>query len=114
MSVSPPFPNAWTVQSVVVLPENKGVQVTLAVEGRDPVRFRTKRFGVGRRGARSAALAKFADQAGFGDGEELYRLICTLPRDFHGPLHWGTPPWEELGRTAQRPLKCFCPNEEAA
>jgi hypothetical protein len=29
-------------------------------------------------------------------------------------LHWGTPPWEELGRTAQRPLKCFCPNEEAA
>lgn len=114
MAVSPQFPNAWTVKSVVVLPGDKGVQVTFAVAGRDPIRFRTKRFGVGRRGRRTAALAKFADQAGYGDAEELYRHLCTFPRDFQGPLHWGTLPWEEWEQRSQPTVKRFCPAEDAA
>jgi len=75
---------AWKVRSVVVLPEHSGVEVTLSVTGHDPIRFRTKRFGVGRRGAKAAALARFAARAGFGDAEEIYRFLLDLPRNMTG------------------------------
>jgi hypothetical protein len=111
MNVAPKSPKAWIVRSIVVLPERRGVEVTFAVNGRDPVRFKTKRFGVGRRGARSAALAKFADQAGFGDAMKLYRYLCFLPPDFQGPILFGP-----LACKKAQPskLRCVRPEENAA
>lgn len=114
MNEAPEFPNPWTVRSIVVLPERKGVEVTLAVSGRDPVRFRTRRFGVGRRGARSAALAKFADQAGYGDALKLYRSICFLPEDFYGPMYFGRSPLVEAKPLTCPELRCKWPDENAA
>jgi hypothetical protein len=75
---------AWKVRSVVMLPEQRGAEITLSVSGHDLMRFRTKRFGVGRRGAKAAALAKFAACAGFGDAVEIYRFLLDLPRDMVG------------------------------
>jgi hypothetical protein len=82
------FMKSWKVRHIEVLPDNRGVEVEFGVEGRDPVRFRTKRFGIGRRGARSAALAKFASQAGFGEAEDLFHLIVSLPRKTVGRILW--------------------------
>jgi hypothetical protein len=75
---------AWKVRSVVMLPEQKGVEVTFSVTGQDVIRFRTKQFGVGRRGAKAAALAKFVARAGFGDAKEIYRFLLDLPRTMTG------------------------------
>jgi hypothetical protein len=77
---------AWKVRMIAVLPERKGVEVTFEVEGRDPIRFRTRRLGIGQCKARAAALAKFADQAGFGKAEYLFRCISALPPEFIGPI----------------------------
>lgn len=70
----------WKVRSIEILPNQRGAEVTFSVEGRDPMRFRTRRFGVGRRGAKSAALAKFAAQAGFGEVAVLYQylVLCHI------------------------------------
>ncbi len=105
------FMKPWKVRYIEVLPDNKGVQVEFGVDGRDPVRFRTKRFGIGRRGARSAALAKFASQAGFGVVEDLFHLIVSLPRDTVGTILWsGLAP---LGTNSESPptLGCVWPDE---
>lgn len=105
------FMKPWKVRHIEVLPGNKGVQVEFGIEGRDPVRFRTKRFGIGRRGARSAALAKFAAQSGFGEAEDLFHLIVSLPRDTVGTILWsGLAP---LGGNSESPptLGCVWPDE---
>jgi len=80
---------AFKVRSVVMLPEQRGVEVALSVTGHDLIRFRTKRFGVGRRGAKTAALAKFAANAGFGDAVEIYRFLLDLPRNMSGIIFSG-------------------------
>lgn len=82
------FMKPWKVRYIEVLPDNKGVEIEFGVEGRDPVRFRTRRFAVGKRRARAAALAKFASQAGFGDAEDLFHLILSMPRDTVGKILW--------------------------
>gem|GEM_PF-4318034 len=58
------FLAAWKVRSIVALPSNRGVEVTIGVEGHSPISFQNRKFGVGSRGPKSAALAKFAAQAG--------------------------------------------------
>jgi hypothetical protein len=75
---------AFKVRSVAMLPDQRGVEVALSVTGHDLIRFRTKQFGVGRRGARTAALAKFVAYAGFGDAVEIYRFLLDLPRNTSG------------------------------
>jgi hypothetical protein len=75
---------AWKVRSVVMLPEQRGIEVSFSVTAHDLIRFRTKQFGVGRRGAKAAALAKFAACAGFGDAEEIYRFLLDLPSTMTG------------------------------
>lgn len=77
---------AWKVYSIAVLPERKGVEVTLSTGPHDSVRFTTMDFGVGRRGAKAAALARFAASAGFGEPEAIYRFLVDLPRDMTGVL----------------------------
>lgn len=106
------FLNAWKVQRIEVLPENRGVEVTLAVAGHDPFSFRTRKFGVGRRGAKSAALAKFASHAGFGDAKCIFDHLCSLPRDTVGGI---LPfPFEPEITPATKRLRCLWPDESVA
>ena len=91
MSQLSQFLNAWKVRSIEVLPDNEGVEVEFVVEGHEPFRFRTRKFGIGKRGARSAALAKFASRAGYGEVEELFRHIVSLPRDTVGGIFYPGP-----------------------
>lgn len=106
------FLKAWKVQRIVVLPENRGVEVTFAVAGHDPFSFRTRKFGVGRRGAKSAALAKFASHAGFGEAKAIFDYLCGLPRETVG----GILPFPLTRKTAPKttPLRCFWPDESVA
>jgi hypothetical protein len=77
---------SWKVQSIVRLPECRGVEVTFSFDGTGPVRFQTTEFDVGQRGVKAAALAKFAASAGFGQAESIYRFLIGLPRDTAGVL----------------------------
>jgi hypothetical protein len=106
------FLRGWKVRSIEVLPEKRGVEVTFQTEGHDPVRFRTRKFGIGRRGVRSAALAKFAAQAGYGSVEDVFRYVSGLPSDMVGGIFQTGP----LGLEAAQPpvLHCVWPEEAVA
>lgn len=107
MNEASQFLGNWKVRAIEVLPDNRGVQVTMGVDGRDPINFRTRRFGVGRRGARAAALAKFCDQAGYGNAKELFDYFTTLPRTFVGnPFPFGP---DKPRRKAPTTLRCVWP-----
>ena len=103
------FLKGWKVRSIEVLPEKQGVEVTFQIEGHDPVQFRTRKFGIGRRGARSAALAKFAAQAGYGSVEEVFRYVSGLPGDMVGGIFQAGP----LGQEADQPVSLRCMWPEA-
>lgn len=108
------FLSAWKVQSIEILLGGKGAQVTFRTDGRAPIRFRTSRFGIGKRGAKSAALAKFASQAGFGEASFLYRHVCALPPDLTGPVFWDEMPALVASRKAPRALRCHWPDADVA
>lgn len=78
------FMKPWKVRAIKALPDNKGVEIEFGTEGREPVKFRTREFGIGRRNAKSAALARFASKAGFGKPRLLFRYLSVLPRDLVG------------------------------
>jgi hypothetical protein len=78
--------SSWKVQSIVKLPSSAGVEVAFRGEGGAQVRFQTTEFDVGERGAKAAALAKFAAAAGFGDAQEIYSFLSGLPQDSPGIL----------------------------
>ena len=82
------FLKRWTVQCVSILPNDKGIEIEFGGEGQRPGRFRTRRFGAGRRGARTAALARFLASAGYGDVEALYQHLVTVPSNTVGPFLW--------------------------
>ncbi len=104
---------AWKVREIVVLPDGKGVQVTMSVEGHDPVKLRTRSFGIGKRGARAAALAKFSADSGYGAPDELYKYLASLPREFVGdPFPEG--PFSEADFPDSPVLKCVWPTEDVA
>ncbi len=103
------FLKGWIVRSIEVLPEKRGVEVIFQIEGHDPIRFRTRKFGIGRRSAKSAALAKFASRAGYGPVEEVFRYVSGLPSDMVGGIFQAGP----LGLEAEEPaaLRCIWPEE---
>ena len=76
----------WKVKSIVKLPGSDGIEVAFSGEGGVPVRFRTTEFGVGERGAKSAALAKFAAAAGFGDVRDIFVFVTGYPQTSAGIL----------------------------
>jgi hypothetical protein len=86
MSEISQFMKPWKVRAIKALPDNKGVEIEFGTEGREPIRFRTRKFGIGRRNAKSAALAKFSAQAGFGKPRLLFRYLSILPRDQVGNI----------------------------
>jgi hypothetical protein len=78
------FMKPWKVRAIEALPNNSGVEIEFGIEGRPPIRFKTRQFGIGRRNAKSAALARFASKAGYGKPEILFKYLATLPRDLVG------------------------------
>lgn len=104
---------SWKVREILILPNGKGVQVTMGVEGHDPIKIRTKSFGIGKRGARAVKLAKFAADSGYGVPQELYRYLATMPRDFVGdPFPEG--PFSQADSPASPALRCIWPTEDVA
>ncbi len=114
MTEATQFLKAWKVLSIEVLTNGRGVEISFASEGREPVSIHTKRFAVGRRGARAAALAKFAAQAGYGDVEDLYSYITCLPRAFDGFLFHECQLSIAADNDASPTLRCLWPDEDAA
>ena len=106
------FQKALKVQTIEVLPDNRGVEVTIGAEGKTPFRFRTRRFGIGRRGARSAALARFAAQAGYGQVEEVFHYLSGLPRDLVGNIFPTGPLGFEADQAVPPVLRCISANDE--
>lgn len=85
---------SWAVNSVEILAD-KRVRVVFTTYRGHKQDFVTRKFGIGRRGARAAALAKFCTKAGLvGDVMEAYQFIRKLPRTYTGPLLF-TPVIEE-------------------
>ena len=74
----------WTVRSIEVVEEGRAVDVVFAVDDRTRFRFRTKEFGIGGRDARTAALARFAARAGYGDVRTVFEYLSRMPRDNDG------------------------------
>ena len=74
------------VQSIVRLPDDRGIEVAVSFDGRSSVRFQTTEFEVGVRGGKTAALARFAAAAGFGNAEEIYEFLVGLPGKMTGKL----------------------------
>lgn len=99
MSEISQFMKPWKVRAIKALPDNNGVEIEFETDGREPIRFRTRKFGIGRRNAKSAALARFASQAGFGKPRLLFRYLSILPRDLVGnvfpvgPVGLDLDPW---------------------
>ena len=107
------FLSAFKVQSISVLP-NKTVEVVFQAGDHDPVRFCTRKFGVGRRGVKTAALAKFASDAGFGEAEELYRYLLRTPRDHVGEVFFQLVETGLETAPEDTPLRCVWPDEQVA
>jgi hypothetical protein len=78
--------STWKVKSIVKLPNDGGIEVTFNGENGPPVRFLAADFGVGERGAKSAALARFAAAAGFGDSEDIFEFLTDFPQESPGIL----------------------------
>lgn len=111
MNETAQFLSSWKVRAIEVLPDNKGVEIEFGVEGRDPIRFRTRRFGIGKRGARSAALAKFASQAGYGVVEDIFRYVSGLPLHLVGDLFPEGPFGSDPEIITVPTLTCVWPDE---
>lgn len=75
----------WAVDAVEILSGNR-VRVLFTTHG-GRQEFVTRRFGIGKRGKRSAALARFCFKSGLAaDVIDAYRHICFLPVTYTGPL----------------------------
>lgn len=76
----------WQVQSIKKLPEDFGFEVAFSIPESETFRCQTQEFEVGQRGAKTAALARFAAASGFGDAQHIFHYLCGLPRDMAGIL----------------------------
>jgi hypothetical protein len=76
----------WQVKSIRKLSEDSGFEVAFSIPESETFRCQTQEFEVGQRGAKTAALARFAAASGFGDAQHIFRYLCGLPRDMSGVL----------------------------
>lgn len=86
MDSSTPLPQGWQVRSIEVVRNGRAVEVEFTFDGRSPFRFRTRKFGVGGRNARTANLARFAASAGFGDVRVVFEHLARMRRDHEGDV----------------------------
>lgn len=104
------FMNNWKVRAIEALPNNRGIEVEFAIDGQPPIRFKTRQFAVGKRSNKTAALARFASKAGYGDLEDVFHYLTVLPSNQVGDLFPAGPIGLDL-RNAQPPvLLCTWPD----
>jgi hypothetical protein len=104
---APPL-SGWRVSKIEVVDQGRAIQVEFNVDGRSPFLFRTSKFGVGGRDARTAALARFAAHAGYGDVEKVFRYLIRLDSDGEGTLY----PPGLAERRAGIPVPLFVPSSK--
>lgn len=75
----------FRVSRIEVL-QNRRVRVSFTTDAGRTEAFTTRRFGVGRRKAKAAALAKFVARSGLADAQQMFRDLLRLPADFNGVL----------------------------
>jgi len=107
------FLRGWRVWGLEALPAGGGVQITFGMEGYDPIRFRTQEFAVGKRNARTAALARFASHSGYGDVEDIFDYLCVLPSDLEGDIFpLGPLVGSDTALMDLPSLRCLSPGDE--
>lgn len=77
--------SGWRLQSIEVLP-NRAVKVTMTTESGRHEQFTTRDFGVGRRRAKCAALARFVAKSWGLEVRRTFRHLLALPQEFRGPI----------------------------
>jgi len=100
--MAPVIAPGWSVESIDILAE-EGARLHLRTQDGRRTLLHTPDFGVGRRGPKAAALARFAEYCGFGDRHDIYEFIWGLPEDWNGPLL----PRPELGTEFDSDLDVF-------
>lgn len=83
---SVPLLSGWRVSKIEVVNQGRAVEVEFTIDGRSPFRFRTRKFGIGGRNARTAALSRFAARAGYGNVSKVFAYLKQLPRNGEGRL----------------------------
>lgn len=83
--MTPEIAPGWSVESIDILAD-EGARLHLRTEDGRKTLLHTPDFGVGRRGPKAAALARFAEYCGFGNRHDIYEFIWALPEDWSGPL----------------------------
>lgn len=79
-----PLLRGWRVSKIEVVNYGSEIDIEFTVRGRSPFRFRTSEFGVGGRDARTAALARFAARAGYGDVKTVFKYLRDIPANEDG------------------------------
>jgi len=83
--MAPVIAPGWTVESIDILGAD-GAKLHLIAPDGHRTTLHTPDFGVGQRGPKAAALARFAERCGFGSRRDIYEFIWALPEDWNGPL----------------------------
>jgi hypothetical protein len=83
--MAPEIAPCWTVESIDIVGEH-GAKLHLRSPDGHRTTLHTPDFGVGQRGPKAAALARFAERCGFGSRRDIYEFIWALPDDWNGPL----------------------------
>ena len=110
MSQLCPFLSSWKVRSIDVLPDNKGVEVEFGIDSRPSIRFTTREFAIGRRSKKTAALARFASEAGYGKLEDVFNYLSVLPHNLVGDLFPAGPVGLESREYQPPVLSCKWPD----
>jgi hypothetical protein len=79
----------WNVKKIEV-EEDGSIYVTTTTKT-ETIRIFEPQFGIGRKGKKAAALAKFAARNGLGNARRLYSFLSTMRRDFVGELPLSLP-----------------------
>ena len=74
----------WKVKKIEV--EEGGRIFVTAASNTETIRICEPHFGIGRKGRKTADLAKFVARNGLGKARRLYRFLSTMSRDFVGEL----------------------------
>jgi hypothetical protein len=83
--MAPVIASGWTVEAIDIVGEEGAKLHLKSAEGHHTI-LHTPDFGVGQRGPKAAALARFAEHCGFGNRYDIYEFIWALPEDWSGPL----------------------------
>lgn len=88
-----PLLRGWRVSKIEVVNQGREIDIEFTTKDHSPFRFRTSEFGVGGRNERTAALARFAARAGYGNVKAVFRYLRRWPEHDEGNVFPLGPLW---------------------